>query len=313
MNFFRTKKSPGLVADVTPDAKSTRDGPVSLHEKFKQYPQISRLSHDVKSNFMRGGLLGNERFLPNDKLEELVTEVSVLSALHETTIEQQHHKDLAKWVIESGKRLFLTLVLLERDSEEHLSSLLDLKNSGVNDSALPLGFSEGKTCYGYPLAGGAEGTQKFHAFRDWEDNNLIVFRVLQWIFFAPVFGTSTKFRHQLNSEQPVPILNMANDSVQDRVIGEVLHGELHLAHIDLQRLAALGVSNTAGLQGIPVSIKIVRSSDDLRLFENINTGRLKAEIPGLYRGQLQPIAAYEKKGEGYIIYRWRDDGDEVAN
>lgn len=186
--------------------------------------------------------MGDERFLPNDKLEELVTEASVLLALQQTTIKQQDHENLATWVLESGKRLFLILVLLTQGSKEQLSWLQDLKNDGISDSALPLGFSETNPYYGYPLVGGAEGAQRFHAFEDWEDNNLILFKVYQWMFLAPVFGnTSTKFRRPLSREQPLAVLNLGKYPARNTILGDVLEGEIHPAHIDSQCLAASGV------------------------------------------------------------------------
>lgn len=244
MNFFRKKKknSPGRLAGAGPGGNSTPDGPVSPRKNLEKYTVLPKLSRDVRTSFQKGGRMRNERFLPNDKLEELVTEESVLLALKETTIEQQKHKDLATWVLESGKRFFLILVMLTGNSEETLSLLQDLKNDGINDRALPLGFSEDRPYYGYPLVGGAEGSQKFHAFKGSEDNDLLLFGVYQWMFLAPVFGTSTKFRHQLSKGQPLPLLNMAkNPGPNNTILGETLYAEIHPAHIDSQCLAALEV------------------------------------------------------------------------
>lgn len=118
----------------------------------------------MKTNYLKEDAISNERFLPVDKLEELVTKESVLLALQETTIKQQNHEDLASWVLENGKRLFLILVLTTQRSIEQLSCLDDLKNDGLNDSVLPLGFSDAEPCYGYSLAAApAEGAQKFHS------------------------------------------------------------------------------------------------------------------------------------------------------
>lgn len=302
--IFLRRKNPGAVAGGV--------SAVSPRKNLDEYSGLLKLARNVRMNYQKGGTMRNERFLPNDKLEELVTEASVLLALQETTIEQKYHMDLAAWVLKSSKRLFLILVMLTRDSEEQLSWLQDLKNDGISDSVLPLGFSEIEPYYGYPLAGGAEGAQKFHAFKDWEDNNLLLFTVYQWMFLAPVFGdTSTKFRHQLSSEQPLPLLNLAKNPARNSVLGEVLYGEIHPAHIDSQCLAALGIS-TPGLQGIPVSVKMVQPSDNFDPFFDIDTGRFKATLPGISPGRIQPIAAYKKNGKDFVIFRWLD-GSNLRN
>ncbi|KAI8944996.1 hypothetical protein F4801DRAFT_584826 [Xylaria longipes] len=242
--YFLRRKNPGFVAGVVPGENSTRDGPISPRKNLKGYPGLLKLASDVRANYLKGGMMSNERFLPDDKLEELVTKESVLLALQETTIKQQYHEDLATWVLESGKRLFLILVLLTRVSEEQLSWLEDLKNDGISDSALPLGFSEAEPYYGYSLIAEAEGAQNFHSFKDWKDNNLLLFRVYQWIFLAPVFGASTKFRYQLTSEQPLPLLNLVKKPAKSSILREILYGEIHPAHIDSQCLSALGMVGT---------------------------------------------------------------------
>ncbi|KAI1739589.1 hypothetical protein F4680DRAFT_422085 [Xylaria scruposa] len=304
--YFLRRKSLGFVEGV-PRKNSTQVELVSPQRSLQRYSRLLKLASDVKANWVKGGTTSNERFLPNDKLEYLVTKENVLLTLQETTIEQKDHDDLATWVLECGKRLFLILVLLTRDSEEQLSRLKDLRNDGINDSALPLCFSEAEHCYGYSLAAESDGLQKFHSFKDWEDNNLVLFRVFQWIFLAPVFGCGTKFRHQLHSEQPLPLLNVAKPAKHGN-LGEVQYGEIHPAHIDSQCLSTLGVGNNSGVQNIPVFTKMVQPSDNLHQFFDIDTGNFKARHPIISPRRIKPIGAYKKNDENFIIFRLVSDG-----
>ncbi|KAF2966601.1 hypothetical protein GQX73_g6992 [Xylaria multiplex] len=311
------RKKPDLVKEVFSSEKGSQDGPLSPQENLEGYSGLLKLATDLRENYLKGGAMRSQRFLPNDKLEELVTKKIVLLALQETTIEQQYHEDLASWVLESGKRLFLILVLLTRRSAEQLSWLKKFKNDGINDSVLPLGFPDTEPCYGYSLAAAAsapaqaqaqaEDARKFHSFKDWEDNNLILFQSYQWMFLAPVFGSSDKFCHQLSSEQPLPFLTLSERPTRG-ALGKTLYGELHPAHIDSQCLLALGV-NGPDLQVIPVSIKLVQPSDNLHPFFDIGTGNFKAAHPIISPRRIRPIAAYKKNGDSFVIFRWVEGGN----
>ncbi|KAI0543944.1 hypothetical protein F4679DRAFT_577204 [Xylaria curta] len=297
LRYFLRKKNAGSTEGTLLREESIPDEPVSPRKNQQRYPQLFKLAGDIS----------NERFLPNDRLEQLVTKESMMLCLQETTIAQESYEDLATWVLESGKRLFLILVLLTRDSEEQLSRLEDLKNDGINDGVLPLGFPQIEPYYGYSMAAETDDAKKFHSFKDWEDNNFILFKIYQWLFLAPVFGTSTKFRHQLCSEQPLPVLNQEKPATSS-MLGEISRAEIHPAHIDSQWLSSLEVNNS-GVQGLPVFIKMVQPSDNLHPFFDIDTGHFKARHPIISPSRIIPIATYNKNGDDFIIFRWIDDGD----
>ncbi|KAI0855225.1 hypothetical protein F4860DRAFT_507649 [Xylaria cubensis] len=305
-HFFR-KKNAGSEGVVLRE-KSIPDELASPRKNQQRHPRLFKLASDVKASCLKGGAKSNERFLPNDKLEQLVTRESVLLCLQETTIKQENYEDLATWVLENGKRLFLILVLLTRESEEQLSRLGELKNDGINDGALPLGLSEIEPYYGYSLAADTDGARKFHSFQDWEDNNLILFKIYQWLFLAPVFGANSKFRHQLRSEQPLPLLNQVKQPASSNVLGEICRAEIHPAHIDSKCLSALEVNNS-GVQGLSVCIKKVQPSDNLHPFFDIDTGNFKARHPIISPYRIKPIASHKKNGEDFVIFLWIDDGN----
>ncbi|KAI0971596.1 hypothetical protein F4678DRAFT_90013 [Xylaria arbuscula] len=297
------KKKPQSTEGVFSSEKGSRDGPVSV-KKPEGCPNLSKLANDLKTNHLKGGPMRNQRFLPNNKLEELVTKKSVLLVLQETTIEQQYHEDLASWVLQNSMRLFLILVLLTRNSTERLSCLQKFKENSYNDRALPLGFSDDEPSYGYSIAAHpAESAQRFYSFIDWDDTDLILFASYQWIFLAPVLGASNKFCHQLNSEQPLPWVNLSQKPTKG-ILGETLSGEIHPAHLDSRCLAALGVVNNPDLHSIPVLIKLVQPFDKLHPFFDINTGKFKATHPIISPHRIHPIAAYQKNGDDFVVFRW---------
>ncbi|KAI0965897.1 hypothetical protein F4678DRAFT_484602 [Xylaria arbuscula] len=338
------RKIAHFVADAFPGEKSSEDRPVSPRKNLEVYSGILKLADDVRTNCLKGGAMSNDRFLPNDKLEELVTNESVLSALRVTTIEEQNHEDLASWVVESGRRLFLILVLMTRGSTEQLSWLEHFKNGGVNDSVLPLDFSGTEPYYAYALAAAPiEGTQKFNFFKDWEDNNLILFRTYQWMFLAPVLGASNKFQHLLSNPlykenfsrmyhrlelrpielhillatdrlcaqvglgppkcETLPFLTLAKKPAKS-ILGETWYGEIHPAHVDSQCLSKLEVPNSLASQGVPVHVKHILPSDGLNQFFDIKTGKFRATHPIISSRRVRPIAAYKRNGDDFVIFRW---------
>ncbi|KAI0868529.1 hypothetical protein GGS24DRAFT_494486 [Hypoxylon argillaceum] len=277
------------------------------HRKSQdRYPGLSKLSRDIKEKYC----MRNEEFLPYDMLEELVKKESVLLAFQETPIEQDKREGLAAWVLKSGKRLFLILVLLTRNSEEQLSWLEDLKDGGIDDRALPLGFNK-KTepYYGFSLEEGADSAKRFHLFKDWEENNLHLFETHQWPLLAPIFGNSTKFRHQLDKRQPLPYLDEAKRPASSGFFGEVSRAEIHPAHIDSRRLLALGVLNLEPPYGIAIAIKKAKDNEDLYEYFDKETRNLKALQEIVSPHLIQPIAAYQRSSERCLIFPWADGGN----
>ncbi|KAI1354704.1 hypothetical protein F5Y01DRAFT_302371 [Xylaria sp. FL0043] len=298
-----------LTKETFSSEKSSHDGPVSL-KKPEGFPNLLKLADDLRKKDLRGG--PGQRFLPVNKLEELVTKKSVLLLLQETTIEQRHHEDLASWVLQNGMRLFLILVLMTHRSTERLSCIQKFKDDGYNDRALPLGFSDDGPSHGYSKAAHpAEGAQRFYSFIDWGDTELIVFESYQWMFLAPVLGARNKFHHQLHSEQPLPFVSLSQKPTQG-ILGEIMSGKIHTAHLDSQCLSALGVVNDPDCHTIPVFTKLVQSTDDLHPFFDINTGKFKAKHPIISPHRIHPIAAYQKKGYEFVVFRWVG-GDNPSN
>ncbi|KAI1364049.1 hypothetical protein F5Y08DRAFT_353752 [Xylaria arbuscula] len=288
------KKKPQSTEEVSSSKMDSHDRSVSSSKNQATCSNLLELADDLRRNYLRGGPTINQQFLPNNKLEQLVTKESLLSALRETTIEQQYHEDLASWILQNSMRLFLVL------------------DDGVSDRVLPLGFSDDESKYGCSIAmHPTKGTRKFYSFADWEDNDLILFENYQWMFLAPVFGASNKFRLHLNNKQPLPFTELSPKPTKG-ILGETLSGEIHPAHVDPQCLSALGVVNDPNLDGIPVFIKCIQPSDKLRSFFDINTGEFKATHPIISSRRIHPIAAYQKNGDEFVVFRWVG-GDNSSN
>ncbi|KAI0117673.1 hypothetical protein GGR51DRAFT_545666 [Nemania sp. FL0031] len=273
------------------------------------------LQKRVKGFYREGVPLSNEKFLPYDKLDELMTEETINSAFEDVGIEESKRASLAKWVCENGRRLFLILVLSSWETKELLSHLEKLKNDGVDDNVLPLEFGDN---YGYQPGPRKEeeSDKKFFSFKRWKDNDKELFKTHQWPLSAPVFGL--EFRHQLHLQQPLPYLNITPEPVSSGFFGEVSRAEIHQAHVHTQLLEKLGLEPRSASDHIPIAIKKAKDNEDLRKFFDQQTNfdpadkeerNLKAlqEISSPHL--IQPIAAYQKGSDRCLIFPWAEGGN----
>ncbi|KAJ8132027.1 hypothetical protein O1611_g1592 [Lasiodiplodia mahajangana] len=209
---------------------------MSSQRSPKGYPGLLDFKQDIMDNYLEKGAPDDWDFVPTNAIEEVVTKERVLLAFQETEVEKEKHEDLAIWVVESSKRLFLTLIFMTGTSE-YLSQLEYLRNDGVDDNALPLRFHKAHPpYYGFPREQEIEKAQRFYSFKDWHDLDLALFAIYQRSFLPPAFDSNTKFRHQLHPRQPVPLFNQ---TAKDSVSGQILGGGIHAAH------TALGMRESA--------------------------------------------------------------------
>jgi len=191
-----------------------------------------------------------EEFLPENLLRDLTQESIVKAALEAAKIETKDVEELVRFVCgkdleRSGRRLFLILVMMSEEMEQ-LSFLKRLKDTGVDDSALPIGFySEGDFVrQGYCLEdpnGSKPGleSKQFPVFAQMTRSKRTLFNSEQWRFLAPVFR-SGRFRFRFNMNRRMPYLNVSPKPVSSGYFGEVSQAEVLAAHApDSLRVSAI--------------------------------------------------------------------------
>jgi len=182
-----------------------------------------------------------EEFLPENLLLDLTQRSIVKAALEATSLSTQDVEDLAdfgcgKDVERLGRRLFLILVMMSEEKEQ-LSFLKHLRDSGVDDSALPIGFYSGGPFdrQGYLLEDDNRNIpglkpKRFPIFADMTRSNRVLFNSDQWRFLAPVFR-SDKFRFQFDKSRIMPYLNVSPKPVSSGYFGEVSRAEVLAVHV----------------------------------------------------------------------------------
>ena len=182
-----------------------------------------------------------EEFLPENSVRDLTQEPIVKAALEAAKIAPAEVvKELVDFVCgkdleRSGRRLFLILVMMSEDREQ-LSLLKRLKDCGVDDSALPIGFYSEDPFKGQGFSlenprGGKPGpeSRRFPVFAEMTRSNRTLFNWEQWRFLAPVFSPD-HFRFFFNKDRRLPYLKVSLEPVSNGYFGEVWQAEVLAAH-----------------------------------------------------------------------------------
>ncbi|KAI0404133.1 hypothetical protein F4802DRAFT_598339 [Xylaria palmicola] len=271
----------------------------------EKYSRLLKLKEDVTTRYVKQeAWTWDESFLPADALDELVTEESVLSVLQETRIEKPVHWGLASWVVESGKKVFLILVLMTRKTDEKLSCLECLKYGGVDDSVLPLDFKDDGCAFPKDKP---HDEPELTTFKNWDLNDRLLFESHQWRLLAPIFCPSDDFYYQLYRQQPLPYLT------KPVCFGTIWRADIHPAHIHQHCLSDLGIDIPNSVSnGISVAIKKAKNSEYLAEFFEGETKTMEKLLETISPHlKIWPIATYQRGEERCLIFRWVDSSNLV--
>jgi hypothetical protein len=160
------------------------DGPVSQHPGSGG---SSTESKDLREQSLQARLAsasissiaGEQKWIPNAAIEELVTVESVTTAL-ERLYGHNRAFELANEVVNGGyRKLFAILVLIGKEA-----SLLSFVLESIQDSVLPLMLEDSSAgCFlvlrntGSPIS----------SFSEWDEEDLKRFNSTQWSVFTPYF------------------------------------------------------------------------------------------------------------------------------
>jgi len=226
--FIMTSETPAkaLAAQIAKRIVESDKGPIEA--------LTDQIEEDTRQNWK------NEDFLPENKLEHLTERSIVKAALEAAKIAASDVEELVDFVCgedieRSGRSLFLILIMMSEEREQ-LSLLKRLKDDGVNDGVLPIGYYSGGSFdrQGYWLEdpnGGKPGLEakRFPVFAAMTRSNRTLFNSEQWRFLAPVFR-SDRFRFRFNMNRRLPYLSASPEPVSNGYFGEVSQAEVLAAH-----------------------------------------------------------------------------------
>ena len=236
----------------------------------------------------------NQKFLPLDVMNEVITEDIVKNAIS-GKLGRIFDRKLPSKIVKDAKKTFAILVEIGEPGK-----MKELLSEGLTDDQLPLSTvdnsAELKSHTG----------KRFPSFARWETEQRVTdFIDKQWIFLAPVLDSSG--RHvELSSKCPLPFLDM--DEIGHTNTSTVYKSLLHHAHFAPQSPSpspAPAPTLTHPPQHVRVATKEFRSS---ALFEkerkNLTTVQFLA-----HAHLVTHYATYHKGNFHYVVFPWAHGGN----
>ncbi|KAK8092228.1 uncharacterized protein PG998_015060 [Apiospora kogelbergensis] len=242
-------------------------------------------------------------FVPCNQVDGLVTEQMVLASL-EAMRDADNYQVLHQYIFGNpgAKRLFVILARMKK-----LRLLDQLRDHGLDDSALPIGFRRvdgGIEGYSYNDEASARPSI-YQFFNRWDVNDRVLFHNWQWELVAPKFGGEV-FQFNFCKDYRLPYLHCDPIPASDGFFGEVSRASIHREHLD-QRIW----SKIPSGDRILIAIKKAKHCDGpLTKYFDKEVTALK-EIKDTYHSPhlIMPIAAYRYGEDRCLVFLWADGGN----
>lgn len=179
--------------------------------------------YDVLKDRLTKCPLSHNKFLPLDILEDVITVENVRASAGSNLKTEllSSNKDLAEEVVRKAKKVYASLVFIERQSV--IGALL---SEGLTDEHLPL--SRRRNGPDRNVLSCRCGIKTFETFRSWKSSEVDIFLEKQWQVQAPVFDT-TGSHFNLDPECALP-LHPKVEQIGRTAISRVYKCTLYPAH-----------------------------------------------------------------------------------
>ncbi|KAI1451719.1 hypothetical protein F4805DRAFT_463486 [Annulohypoxylon moriforme] len=302
--FRKPKSEPKSKTQVRPQyqhqLESQPQSRPEVHAQSSSYEVIHKLATGIENAYRKNH--DSADFLPYDRLAAFSTPDVVTAILEDARIDGV--KELSKFVLKNGKKLFLILVMMTGDNEK-LSFLADLRQSGITDKSLPIMIEGNGAGNSYSWSSLEDDIESKHELLgNWSRGDRDLFATYQWCFLAPTFGKGT-FRFKFHSKRTLPYLHASPKPASSGFFGEVSRVEIHKAHLDVASLP----TSDSNSDEVAIAIKKAKHDEVLADFfdkEASNLHRLQQyKSPHL----ITPIAAYQKGEDRCLIFPWANGGN----
>ncbi|KAI0974720.1 kinase-like domain-containing protein [Xylaria arbuscula] len=247
--------------------------------------------------------LGERQFLPDGRLDRLITRASVVTAIglpnnwDRVSVED---KKLVNFVVESAKKVFAITITtsMGRDGPELRKAMLTFKTHGFGDASLPVKPES--------------WTSESPLVRDlrWKKAELNWFMHHQWTYLAPIFP-KTVWEADLEPDRILPFTFVDNTS-RAGSFGSVYQVTIHPAHQETPLLKA---------NGEPANVAIKEVSTTTGEQDTLGRGhghhwQAEAEAEALkqisslkHPHLIEVKAIIRKGGKYYFMFPWADGGN----
>ncbi|KAI8626158.1 hypothetical protein F5Y19DRAFT_478763 [Xylariaceae sp. FL1651] len=288
------------------------DQELKLFSKDFEVPEPSLKENIVEALLISDTRLGGQKFLPANKMTELLTHRSIKAELDASGVKPSD--ELVASVLDRACRLFLTLVWIE--NVEAIESLLDV---GFVDSCLPVGISKSRAPNGRfrwaisPLRDKNSTISAFQddagssqprlepwseAFKKWRSVYTEAFADKQWLFLAPIFTPKT-LEYRFEQECPLPFLTIGEQDTRSRPFSSIYRVKLHKAH---KQISVKGDDKE-----LFVAVKQLRSDIRDKFYDKAHAFQVTHKMN--HQHIIKPIAFFRKGDSQYLVVPWADGGN----
>ncbi|KAI1354102.1 acyl transferase/acyl hydrolase/lysophospholipase [Xylaria sp. FL0043] len=296
-----SRKRQNVAANIARSQKTRLEKPIDLGEKLDD---VSDLGDRIVACFQQSKFpvgIGERQFLPEGRLDRLITRVSVVSAIGLPDNWEQvspEDKKLVNFVVESAKKVFaitVTAGMGKNDSELHKIMHL-FQVYGFGDASLPV----------KPESWAPENP----LIRDlrWRKVELQRFLNHQWTYLAPIFP-ETVWDTDLEPDCILPFTSV--DSIATAgAFGSVYQVTVHPSHQEAPLLKANGEPANVAVK------EVLMTTGDEDVMDTGISGQWQAEAKALKRIStlkhpylIAVKAIVRKAGKCYFMFPWGDGGN----
>ncbi|KAI1110399.1 hypothetical protein F5Y14DRAFT_465670 [Nemania sp. NC0429] len=240
--------------------------------------------------------LENKSFVPNGALDEVITFDIVASTLAALGLELGEQSQLARDILEKGRRIFAILLFINQ-----VSDIKTLFSEGFTDEMLPVAYqAEGdswKVRSYQPNSDNLEKDKVWVFFQRWKKSSIFSFCERQWMFLSPVFRKE-QFKYLLHRDAILPFVS-AKGQTKQSYFSVVFHVEVHAAHHRFPQAIDRPLS---------CAVKELAAPDCENTFEKeSNALACMREID--HKHLIKCIAAVQKEQRYFFIFPWADGGN----
>ncbi|KAH0431014.1 hypothetical protein CcaCcLH18_07428 [Colletotrichum camelliae] len=241
-----------------------------------------------------------QKFLPGNRLHELVMHEKVDGAFKDAGL--QDAPDLLDFATRLAQKAFLILVLMSTIKDKKLYLLRELMTNGFTDEWLPVQFAVDPKSRRSTLSS-ITSENSTGLSDEWTRTVRDAFERYQWELAVPIFDTTARFYFSFTPGTVMPYMKAPLKPQGRGFFGEVSCYEMHAAHLRFP-----GSSANTAKPPIKLAVKKANDNADLAKFFRKEAKNLNALKNNTTPNLIKPIAAYEFKGDKYLLFPWAEGG-----
>ncbi|KAK7920090.1 hypothetical protein PG985_008112 [Apiospora marii] len=242
--------------------------------------------------------VGENLYVPADKLQEILTRPNVEAVLREQNL--RHTSDLTGFVMSRARTMFLGLVWTKQ-----VEDLAELKSAGVDDAFLPIGQHVGaEKVSSLDKTTSALTNDPIPVLSGWDPSEIDSFVNFHWGFQVPTFSRYKFLKLNLNCPLPLRIPTRHHHAITYSGSSAEVH------QLELLDNSWRGPGDNQP-RAEPQLVAVKKFFPTFKKYfgiEQENMGRI-AHLRPRHDHILQALGAFERGSECHVIFPWAKGGN----